>query len=325
MNTNCRMKRTNAVRQKDCDRVTHCRQDLWVPRSVSRRDFIRTSFGAAGALAVGACSLFESRSPAGTISFGILTDTHYADKDPGGERHYRDSIAKMRQCVEVFNKRNLPFAVELGDLVDAAPKKETELGFLKTISGHFSEFQGERHYVLGNHCVAAFTKEEFLGNCGTETPKGYYSFDCGGFHFVILDANFRGDGAPYAAGNFDWTDSNLSDRELVWLRNDLRAARDKRAVLFVHQNLHNETEMTGVKNGARVRRILEDAGNVRVVLQGHHHAGAHARINGIDYFTLRAMVEGPGVENNSFAVVTINEDNSIAIDGFGQQADRLLT
>ena len=76
----------------------------------SRREFIIT--GSRGLLAFGA-----GRSVAGqilasgdTVSFGVMTDSHYADRPPKEIRYYRDSIEKMQECIDSFNRLNFDFA-----------------------------------------------------------------------------------------------------------------------------------------------------------------------------------------------------------------------
>ena len=53
-----------------------------------------------------------------------------------------------------------------------------------------------------------------------------------------------------------------------------------------------------------------------VVFQGHQHDGQYNLINGIHYYTLPAVVEGTGEENNAYAIVEINGDNSISVIGY---------
>jgi alkaline phosphatase len=74
-----------------------------------------------------------------------------------------------------------------------------------------------------------------------------------------------------------------------------------------------------VKNAAEVRRLFEASGRVRAVFQGHHHAGGYRQINGIHYCTLQAMVEGPGQDNNAFAIVEAWPGPEIRLTGFGKQ------
>lgn len=256
-----------------------------------------------------------------SLSFGLVTDVHYADAAPAGSRHYRDSRQKLRLAVETFNRLELPMAVELGDFVDAGPGKEDDLEYLRAVRKVFQALRGKRHYVLGNHCVVRLTKQESLANCGADVKRSYYSFDLGPYHFVVLDGCFRKDGASYRPGNFTWTDTWIPKAQQRWLADDLKKARDRKTIVFIHQNLDCEDDPHGVKNAAEVRRVLERSGNVSAVFQGHKHSGGYRRIGGIHYCTLRAMVEGPTAENNAYAVVTLDASGRIKLQGFGRQQD----
>jgi len=291
----------------------------------TRRQFLATAsagvtFGAAGLLA--ARDGLSAPAPAGgSLAFGLVTDVHYADAPPGGSRHYRDSPAKLREAIDTFNRREVAFVAELGDFVDAGPSKAQEIEHLRAIDEIYGSFRGPRHYVLGNHCLHAFTKDEFLAHCSARIKKSYYSFDAGRFHFVVLDANFKRDGTPYAAGNFSWTDTAIPPEQQQWLAEDLQRAHGRKTFVFLHQNLHDENDPHGVKNAPEVRHVLEAAGNVAAVFQGHMHTGGHAKIGGIHYCTLRAMVEGPTLENNAYAIVTLDESGGLSLEGFGRQKD----
>lgn len=260
----------------------------------------------------------------GPLRFGIITDVHYADADTKGSRYYRDSLAKLRQAVETFNRLDLAFVVELGDFIDAGASKEDELDYLRTADKVYQTFKGNRHYVLGNHCVGALTKQEFLTGCGAKNTQSYYSFDSAGYHFIVLDANFKQDGTPYSAGNFTWTDTGIPETEQEWLRQDLAAAGEKPSIVFVHQNLDDEKDAHGVKNAPEIRRILERSGKVAAVFQGHKHTGGYVRIGGIPYCTLKAMVERPTLENNSYAVAIADGASRLKLEGFGRQEDMVV-
>ena len=147
-----------------------------------------------GAACFPVSSLLAQESPS-MLRIGMMTDMHYADKDPAGTRYYRETLSKLAEASEKLGAAKLDFLVELGDFIDAADSVATEQGYLKTIAKPFAETCDDRHYVLGNHCVDTLTKEEFLG--GVEQEKSYYSFDRGGVHFVVLDACFKSDGTPY--------------------------------------------------------------------------------------------------------------------------------
>jgi alkaline phosphatase len=285
------------------------------PPAISRRRFLK-----AGAAAAVGTVLAPPASE--DFSFGIVADVHYADKPPGGARHYRDSIEKIRRCVQTFNTKKLSFAVSLGDIIDKAKDRATELGYLRTITAEFGKFKGPRHFVIGNHDVATLDKKEFSAIC--RVAAGPSSFDSGRYHFVVLDANFKKDGTAYDAGNFGWRDTWIHPPQREWLKRDLAKARDRKTIVFVHQNLHDEKNAHGVNNAPETRKVLEEAGNVLAVIQGHNHAGGLKKINGIHYFTLKAMVEGPGLENNAYAIVHVDAGGRLRIEGFGRQKDLTL-
>jgi len=290
-------------------------------KTFTRRQFVTRS--AAAVAAAGLCCPGHAPRARGAaekpFSFGLVTDVHYAEMPTRGSRHYRDSLDKLSKAVELFRRRKLFFLAELGDFVDAGASKADDLEYLQAIRKVFEAYRGRRYYVLGNHCVARLTKAEFLANCGTSIKRSYYSFDCGRYHFVVLDGNFKRDGSPYAAGNFSWTDTWIPRKQKQWLAEDLEKARNRKTIVFIHQNLHNEDDAHGVKNAPEIRRVLQRAGNVLAVFQGHMHSGGYAKIDTIHYCTLKAMVEGPAAENNAYAVVTLDEADRITLEGFGLQ------
>lgn len=250
------------------------------------------------------------------LRIGLLTDLHYADKTPAGTRHYRETLDKFEEAALEFERAQTDFTVELGDFIDAADSVEVEQRYLKTMNQQFAQACRERHYVLGNHCVDTLTKEEFLA--GVEQPRSYYSFERAGFHFVVLDACFRGDGTAYGRKNFQWTDANIPPSELEWLQADL-ASQSLPVIVFAHQRL-DVSNHHGVRNNAEVRKILEASGKVLAVFQGHSHQNDLTELEGIHYCTLKAMVEGSGAENNGYAVLSLDRDHTLRVSGFRKQS-----
>lgn len=287
---------------------------------MTRRSFLALGHSSAVLLAAACVPKGIGRKGDTVLTFGIITDLHYADRDPYGTRHYRDSLAKLEAGVAVMNEARPNFLIQLGDLIDKADK-ETETECLRAIDSVFRKFRGERRRTLGNHDMATFSKREFLKLSGAR--ENYYAFDSGGCRFIVLDGNYNRDGSEYCAGNFDWRESYIHRGQRDWLAAELKCVRDRRVVVFVHQNLHDETNDHGVKNSPEVRRILEDAGNVVAVFQGHDHAGGFHMVNGISYITLRAAVEGPGLENNAFALVAVERER-IEVRGYGKQRSHVV-
>jgi predicted MPP superfamily phosphohydrolase len=254
------------------------------------------------------------------LRFGIITDLHYADIDPSGARSYRESLVKLDECIKLMNEQKVDFLIELGDLKDQDRVNPTEaktLSYLRRIEGVFQKFDGPRYHVLGNHDVDSLSKSQFLKaarNSGILADKNYYSFSVRGVRFIVLDANFRADGAPYDRGNFTWEDANIPAAELSWMKQEL-ASSSKPAIIFIHQQLDGEGDYS-VKNAAEVRHILERSGKVLAVIQGHRHEGQLNIMSHIPFYTLKAVVEGSGAGNNSYALVEIDRDFNIMITGF---------
>jgi len=291
------------------------------PGLTGRRAFLRDGslvLLASGMDLAGSSSLFaEDELASSKVRVGLVTDLHYADKKPGGSRHYRESIDKLANAAKDFAREKPDMVVCLGDLIDAAKDVATERAWLAKIHAEFAKLQGEKHFVLGNHCVATLTKAEFLA--GVKQKKSYYAFDAGGYHFVVLDACFRKDGVAYERNNFKWTDTNVPEAEVKWLAGDL-AATKKKTIAFVHQRL-DVAGHYGIANAPKVRKVLEESKKVLAVFQGHAHVNDHKLIGGIHYCTLMAMVEGGGEKNSAYATMDMLEGDAIRIRGFRKQAN----
>jgi hypothetical protein len=181
--------------------------------------------------------------------------------------------------------------------------------------------------VLGNHDVDSIAKPQFLGrvtNTGIERDRSYYSFDVNGVHFVVLDANFEKTGLAYDSGNYNWTDANVPPPELEWLQRDLARSANP-TVVFVHQLLDKDTKgSVYINNAAEVRSVLSASRKVAAVFQGHHHTGDYEEVNGIHYYTLKAMVVG-SLPANSYAIVDLHPDGRLKINGFRSAISHDLT
>lgn len=282
---------------------------------IDRRAFLRN--GSLVLLGATPSIFAEKNRPRRTVRIGLITDLHYADKPKSGSRYYRETLAKLEEAALRFQKDKPDLMVELGDFIDAANSVSKEKKYLQRINKDFIALPGKKHYVLGNHCVTTLTKEEFLE--GVERKKSYYSFDSGGFHFVILDSCFRSDGKPYGRKNFKWTDPNVPADQLEWLKADLKAT-SRKVIIFAHQRLDVGSPY-GVKNAPAVRKTFEDSKKVVAVFQGHSHKNDYKQLQGIHYCTLVAMVEGSGKENNGYSTMDLFEDGTIRIDGHRKQKD----
>jgi alkaline phosphatase len=259
------------------------------------------------------------------VRFGMVTDLHYADLDPDpapvsvvGRRFYRESLRKLGEAVEVFNARRLDFAIELGDFKDDSHGREGTLAHLEAIEAGFAKFKGPRYHVAGNHDFDCLSPEEFFSrvpNDGKVSEKGYYSFVRCGVTFIVLNACFYSSMKPYDRLN-KWDDANVPPEELEWLEKELAAAKGH-VVVFCHQRLEDSAETRHiVKNSAAVRAVIERSGKVKAVVTGHQHKGGFRVLNGIPYYSLRALVCDSGEGNNSFAEAAIYPSGAFTVTGW---------
>jgi len=274
-------------------------------------------------------------------SFGFISDLHYAIRDPT-TRYYSDSVEKARAAVNYFNNWNqreiprLDFVLVNGDFKDLNMEdqdpRERAIFYLTEIEKELRAYNGDIYHTLGNHDIDLLTKQEFLDrvtNSGIPPEQGrYYSFNHGSVHYVVLDANFYPDGKDHSFTETDpsyqWNNCYISSQELTWLKNDLENSRNQNVIVFVHQRIDESIPGTDqddhtVKNAWQARELLEAHQGVLAVFQGHQHDayGSPASKNGIYYYTIKASVEGPYPENNSYAIINILNNCTLNIVGFG--------
>jgi 3',5'-cyclic AMP phosphodiesterase CpdA len=291
----------------------------------SRRLFIE-GIGALTAVSVAGCKS-PKKGELPLMRFGLVTDCHYADipyakrEHPIGDAAYRETLAKLRECVAVMDSERPSFLIELGDFKDQGPDKASTIEYLDKVEAVFSRFSGPRYHVLGNHDLDLIDKSEFLSrikNYGQDEAQAHYSFEVSGIRFIVLDACYNSKLEDYVPGNWDWTDANVPPDQLAWLEAELASAPGQ-VVVFGHQCLDpNADSRHQVRNAAAVRAILEKSGKVNAVFTGHQHSGLVSCVNGITYYSLRAMVLNSG--ENGYAVADIYPSGGIKITGFRKAA-----
>lgn len=296
-----------------------------------RKEFIQYLSSGILLLAVGRLPQAQA-APRRTLRFGVLTDTHYADRPTAGTRHYADSLQKVDEAIEAFNRAKVDFVIELGDLkdMDANGTPELTLRYLDSIEQRLRRFDGPLYHVLGNHDMDCITKEEFLAhtsNAGRANGRAYYSFEAQGVRCIVLDANFNADMTPYSRGNFDWRVANIPTEQLDWLDGELTRHRRQPTIIFLHQMLDSFSDINKdlcVKNADKAVEIIERHSQVLAVIQGHHHPGHYSFRRGVHYLTLNGMIE-QAAPTNSYAIVEVRPSGDISVDGFMSCPDRELS
>lgn len=225
------------------------------------------------------------------MNIGIFADSHYCNMDIAcTTRRPKLSYKKLKFALQKFKNNKVDLIVCLGDLIDSdINSKNTEN--LKKISTLITESGIKCICCMGNHDGFLFDKTSFEDISGLKTAPLYFIREES--LFIFLDANFHSDGTKYSEIKTDWTDSNIPESQVEWLKEILKSNSAKQVLVFIHQNLDMSVEKNYlVKNAPVIRQIFEQDGRKFVVFQGHYHPGKHSVCNNIEYITLKAMCEG---------------------------------
>lgn len=298
---------------------------------MNRRQFIALSTAAASATRAGGAG---ADSP--LLTFGLMTDVQYADADPQGERHYRESIPKLKMAVADLAKEKLPFTLHLGDMIDRTFSSFGTILPLLDGLGH-----PVRH-LLGNHDydMADADKAGVLG--ALAMPADYYAFRSSGVCFVMLDTNDvstykhpEGSAADLAAmetmrkleqtggKNAKPWNGGVSISQLEWLEKELAAADAAKVPVIVcsHHPLLPE-EGHHAWNNRDILAVIEKHPCVRATFCGHNHAGNEVIEKGIPHINFKSMLHEPGV--TAYAVLRLFKDR-LVIEGRGREKSREIS
>ena len=253
------------------------------------------------------------------VTFGVLSDIHYSDKDTLGNRYYRDSDEKLSCSVGVLNSYDLDFVIECGDYIDhlsgTVSQAQTDLAIIEDV---YETFSGTRYYVFGNHDLDVLDKEGFIS--GTAMSDAYYSFEVNNVYFIVLDTCFNSDSDddPYSEGNYDWKVSYVPPNERTWLQNELDSAGTKDVIIFSHHRLTDEGGGYGIKNPDAVMSIINSySGDIRMIFNGHYHQNFWRESDSSYHVTVAAIVE-QAYPTTSFGIIYVYE-NSVFVNGRDRQ------
>lgn len=216
------------------------------------------------------------------VRFGVCTDLH--------TEFIHDAPARMDCFLRACEDAACDFGIELGDF---CPPGEKNISHKEQIRARLKALTMPFYHALGNHDMDRNRKSDVLTYLGAE--KGYYSFDCGGVHFVVLDGCCFADGdtcCDYANGNYKYAAerdriSMLSPEALAWLAKDLDGAQYP-SVLFSHQSLVESRASIG--NAEELRAILRRAPKgVILAVCGHEHVDRLEQREGVYYYCLNSM------------------------------------
>ena len=292
--------------------------------------------GAGALAATGTAPLFGNdapATPAGAFRFAFLTDLHLLQ---GGALRSADGIAACLAAVEKLSPRP-EFILCGGDLVHSTrdltlPGAETALDFFLQLWQANTSIP--THWTFGNHDLAG-TSNPYVSASDPEYGKGlfqtrlklpdlFYSFDCQGWHFVVLD-----DIALQADHSYI---GELFDDELTFLKADLDAHRTTPTIVCTHIPIASAMVLPFIlahDPKAKVKSLVCTNGNalladmpghnIRAVLSGHLHFQEEMEHNGIPIINSGAVCgnywKGPNHGcPEGFGVVDVGADGSVKFD-----------
>ncbi len=234
------------------------------------------------------------------MKIGLFTDPHYSDKSkPSDNRYHARSFDKISEAMTHFKKENVDLVICLGDITDDCFDIKDNPKALKKLVDMINSFGIKFYSLMGNHDYLSFTREEF-----NELSNGAYppfKIENESNILIFLDCNYCDNGEAYKVRDVDWTNTFLPNDQFEELKELLKSPKEK--YIFLHQNLDKDVDACHiVHNADEIREVLEKANGVKMVIQGHYHAGHDNIINGIKYHTLPSMCTG---ENNHYEIIEI--------------------
>jgi 3',5'-cyclic AMP phosphodiesterase CpdA len=250
---------------------------------------------------------------AGELTIGIVTDLHFGPEARFGGKLRKlthEAAALTREFVRSMNEEVKPdLVVNLGDDIEDE-SREADLARYGECQAILRTATAPLVNVAGNHDLIHMNRED-LSHFWQRSGPLYYSFDQGGWHFVVLHTIERQD-----------VEIRVPETQLDWLRADLKAGSGNTLVLMHHSASDQDVEdsrwwpgrahLALVKERAELRSILEASGRVRAVINGHLHWNHLDVVAGIPYVTVQSLIENleddaPGRAAAAHAVVTLSE------------------
>jgi PKD repeat protein len=230
------------------------------------------------------------------------------------------AAANIATCSNNFDEStaklldNLPgTVVAVGD--NAAPNGTTT-DYANCYDPTWGRHKARTYGVLGNHEYDTGTADaafDYFGSRAGERGKGYYSFDLGDWHIIVLNADGTYNKVPYGAGS----------AQEQWLRADLAANTRRCTLALWHQERFFSSSTAGWTSNSAVKALWDDlyAAGVELVVNGQRHqyerfapqtpAGVRDDVNGI-----RQFIVGTGGESvGASSVIAPNSEALAAVRG----------
>lgn len=246
------------------------------------------------------------------VKFGVFADAH-ADI-------MHDVEERLKVFLDACRKEDVDFIIQLGDFCypdkdrKYVCKEECVPVNTKNATTHksyinkegiifaYKNFEKPSYHVIGNHDCDLCSKEQILAYYGVEGSP-YYSFDVGGFHFVVLDNNnYVINGIEYSYANGNYFDESYREKkpfpyvpkaQLEWLKADLAKTKNP-TIVFTHYSL-DYANKEGVskdvqENAEKLEEIMKNSPcGVYMSFYGHTHTEDLYRSGKIWHYAVNSL------------------------------------
>jgi len=227
------------------------------------------------------------------LKFVHITDSHCISSIPKKRKesfsrtlqlgpyrfHWKDtqfSFSIFEKTIEFINENiNADFLIHTGDITENGALTD-----LETVKGILKKLKFPYYTVMGDH--DGIKSQNYL----TTFQKRSYSFDCKNWHFVILSI------FP-------------DEQELKWFENDVSENCSKPIIFATHRlvvsdkftvflaRVFYQNSHLFMPEAERVKNILKNFSNIKIVLSGHCHSNFHWEKDNIHFISTSALVEPP--------------------------------
>jgi len=242
------------------------------------------------------CRAFDNKKG---YFFVHLSDPQYGFIDEN--RAYDREVMMMDTVVRFVNRMKPPFIVVTGDFVNQSDNDAQIAAWKKTLSLIDNDIKV--YMVPGNHDIGNIPDGTAYDRYESNYGDTKFSFRHGDDLFVGIDSN------PLKNG-----DSIREKRQYEWLETELAGAQDARnRFVFMHhplflKDIAEKEKYSNLSPVMRERYIaLFRKYGVNVVLTGHYHNTASARVDGIRMFTVGAVGRPLGSGFSGVDIVCVDD------------------
>jgi Icc protein len=199
----------------------------------------------------------EAATAPRALSFMQISDSHIGFHNPPNP----DTPGTLREAVGLVaqQKADAALLIHTGDVSHLSRDEQFD-----TAQQIIGEARLDTHYVPGEHDVLVDDGKTFFDRFTPGAPRGWYSFDQQGVHFIALNnvQNLQAGGL-----------GDLGADQLAWLQQDLASrSASQPIVVFAHVPLWIVYDKWGwgTEDGEQALALLRRFGSV-TVLNGHIH------------------------------------------------------